>query len=298
MIVVMQEGAPEHAVQDVVEFLQGGGCDVHRFQEHSRTLLGVVGTLSSSDRDVVREFPAVAKVVRISEPFDLASRNFRGPSTTLQGEYGTIGGATPWLAMELVGGAAELNQDGSHLDADAPRSGPIQYKVAAGGPFDAAVTRARQAPAAVGALSCLSLHEQPISPSHQVMFVARAPSWGADRWIQGAERLLKRREGGVVLLEQGGEYPSGAKTLEVAAIARARLRTHLPIVVDVPSVAQQLKYCEPVAAAAIGAGASGIILRVSVDSGKGRPRLPATLGWDQAVDLARRLRAMAAALRG
>lgn len=99
------------------------------------------------------------------------------------------------------------------------------------------------------------------------------------------------------MLERGGEYPSGAKTLEVAAIARAKQRTHLPIVVDVPSVAQQARYCLPVAAAAIGAGADGVVLRVWVGPERERARVPATLPWDEAVVLAERLRGMAAALR-
>ena len=101
----------------------------------------------------------------------------------------------------------------------------------------------------------------------------------------------------MALIEPGGEYPSGARTLEVAAIARAKLRTHLPIVVDVPSVAQQARYCAPVASAAIGAGADGVILRVWVGPEDGMIRVPSTLSWDAGVRLAERLRTMAAALR-
>jgi 3-deoxy-7-phosphoheptulonate synthase len=108
---------------------------------------------------------------------------------------------------------------------------------------------------------------------------------------------LRRGQNEVALIEAGGEYPSGARTLEVAAIARAKLRTHLPIVVDVPSVAQQARYCAPVASAAIGAGADGVILRVWVGPDGGKTRVPATLSWDAGVRLAERLRKMAAALR-
>ena len=77
-----------------------------------------------------------------------------------------------------------------------------------------------------------------------------------------AEKELERREGSVVLLEAGGEYPNGARTLEIAAIARAKIRTHLPIVVDVPTIAQRARYKTAVACAAVAAGSDGVILRV------------------------------------
>jgi 3-deoxy-D-arabino-heptulosonate 7-phosphate (DAHP) synthase len=71
----------------------------------------------------------------------------------------------------------------------------------------------------------------------------------------------------------------------------------LPIVVDVPSVAQQARYCAAVASAALGAGADGVILRVWVGPEGGMTRVPATLSWEAGVRLAERLRKMAAALR-
>ena len=53
--------------------------------------------------NVIREFEGVAKVVRVSEPFRLASRHFRKASTVISGEWGTIGGNRPWIAIEPVG---------------------------------------------------------------------------------------------------------------------------------------------------------------------------------------------------
>ena len=115
--------------------------------------------------------------------------------------------------------------------------------------------------------------------------------------IEAAERELERTECQVALLECGGEYPSGARTLEVAAIARAKQRTHLPIVVDVPAIAERSRYVASVAAAAVAAGADGIVLRVWVGREGELSRVPATLPWSGAVDVAERVRAVAAAMR-
>jgi 3-deoxy-7-phosphoheptulonate synthase len=100
----------------------------------------------------------------------------------------------------------------------------------------------------------------------------------------------------VVLLEAGGEYPNGERTLDAAMLARTKARTHLPIVVDVPTIAGQMQFVSAVACAAIAAGADGVVLRVCVNTGGERPRVPATLTWDAAVELAERLRAIGRAV--
>jgi 3-deoxy-7-phosphoheptulonate synthase len=284
MIIVMHEDAPGEAIEATIAWLVAAGYDVHRSSGQTRTTLGVVGPVNTDDMNVVREFDGVAKVVRVSEPFAKASLHFRQSPTLVDGEWGTIGGSRPWIAVEPIG----LAEDSIEL----------ARRLAAGRPFDAAVTRKRTGPRSIGALACLSIDNSPQQQEFPVMFVGRPPSSGADGWIARAEKELQRSDIRVVLLEAGGEYPSGSRTLEVAAIARAKQRTHLPIVVDVPTVAQQARYCAPVASAAIGAGADGVILRAWVGPPGDLQRVPATLTWEDAADLAERLRKMAEALRG
>jgi 3-deoxy-7-phosphoheptulonate synthase len=293
MIVVMDPEATDRAVEAVIAHLLNAGFDVHRSSGQSRTILGVVGDVTGNDVSVLREFEGVAEVVRVSEPFRLASRRFRQESTVVEGPWGNIGGDRPWIAIEPVGLAASKSAERTA----GARPSDLPYEIAAGRPFDAAVSRARRAAENVGALAVLSVHPQPAESRWPVIFVERNPSWGANAWIGAAERELERGEGKVVLLEAGGEYPNGARTLEIAAIARAKLRTHLPIVVDVPTIAQRARYVVPVACAAIGAGADGVILRVWVGADGDVPRLPATLRWHEAVALAEKLRSVGAIVR-
>jgi len=295
MIIVMNPEASDAAVEQVVAFLVDAGFDVHRSSGQSRVILGVVGDVSGNDAAVIREFDEVAEVVRVSEPYRLASRRFRQSPTVVEGAWGTIGGSDPWIAIEPVG--LDSNDRAAKDSPNGPPSADLRYEVRAGRPFDAAVTRSRTGPDKVGALECLSLHPNPSAPRWPVVFVERAPSWGAHAWISAAEKQLELREGNVVLLEAGGEYPNGARTLEIAAIARAKLRTHLPIVVDVPTIAQRARYCTAVACAAVAAGADGVVLRVWVGQEGETPRLPATLSWNDAVNLAQKLRAVGAAVQ-
>jgi 3-deoxy-7-phosphoheptulonate synthase len=285
MIVVMEPHASADAIERVIAFLVAAGFDVHRSSGHERTILGVVGEVTGNDISVASELPGVAQVMRVSEPFRLASRRFR--------ERPTIVDERPWIALEPVGPFGARRADSE----SPPPSTELPYEVAAARLFDAAVTRSHHAQD-IGSLSCLSIHPQPSRQPGPVRFVERAPSWGANAWIAAAERELARGECSVVLLEAGGEYPNGARTLEIAAIARAKLRTHLPIVVDVPTIAQRARYCDAVACAAIAAGADGVILRVWAGRDGEIPRLPSTLPWAHAVALAEKLRAVGAAVRG
>jgi 3-deoxy-7-phosphoheptulonate synthase len=301
MIVVMEPDASEQAVESVISFLVNAGFDVHRSSGASTTILGVVGDLTKNDVSVVSEFPGVSQVVRVSEQFRLASRRFRQQSTVVEGPWGSIGGDKPWIAIEAVGPSANGNAPSSTAGGSSeppPPSKDLAYEVRAGRPFDAAVTRSPRAVDTIGALVCLSVHPQPSDQRFPVHFVERGPSWGANAWIGAAERELARGDSSIVLLEAGGEYPNGARTLEIAAIARAKQRTHLPIVVDVPTIAQRARYVESVARAAIAAGADGVILRTWIGRAGDVPRVPATLSWSDAVALAEKLRAIGQAIRG
>ncbi|MEO7038117.1 MAG: hypothetical protein ABI548_29380 [Polyangiaceae bacterium] len=296
MIVVMETDASDAAIENVISFLVAAGFDVHRSSGQFRSILGVVGDVSANDVSVVSEFEGVAQVTRVSEPFRLASRRFRKRSTVVEGPWGSIGGDRPWIAIEPIGPLGLGRKSTSGAD-EAPGSSELPYAVAAGRPFDAAVTRSHLAIENVGSLVCLSMHPQPLQQAFPVRFVERQPSWGANSWIGAAERELERGSDQVVLLEAGGEYPNGARTLEIAAIARAKIRTHLPLIVDVASIAQRAKYSKAVACAAIGAGADGVILRTWVGRAGEVPRVPATLGWQEAVQLAEQLREIGAIVR-
>lgn len=288
MIVVMEADSAEEAIEAVVSYLVAAGADVHRSSGQSRTILGVVGDLAATDAAVVAEMPSVAKVVRVTEPYKLASRRFRREPSIVEGSWGAIGADRPWIAVEAVG----------YADTESDDERPsLPYAVASGGPFDAAVTRAAQGPEGVGALSCLSIHAQPIASRFPVLFVTREPGQSLDEWILGAERELARGGDLVVLLEGGTACFEGTRSLEVTNLTKVRAATHLPVVVDVPKIVENRQHCAAVAYAAVAAGASGVILRAWFGPPEKPPRVPATLPWDEAAAVANRVRAIGEAVR-
>ena len=76
---------------------------------------------------------------------------------------------------------------------------------------------------------------------------------------------------------------------EVSITDVGRLR--MPGVFGIPQTPR------PVARAAIGAGVDGVILRVWVGREGDMPRVPATLRWNEAVELTERLRQIGAVVR-
>src|SRR5258705_11375141 len=76
MVVVMEERASEEQIELVVARLVEMGMDVHRSTGVTRTVLGAVGQ-GHPDKGLIEMLDGVHEVLRISEPYKLASRTFK-----------------------------------------------------------------------------------------------------------------------------------------------------------------------------------------------------------------------------
>src|SRR6204780_3592962 len=77
MVVVMHEGASDIQIQKVIDRLTELGFDVHRSTGASQTVLGAVGVRPDYDPREFELLEGVREVVRITQPYKLASRAFR-----------------------------------------------------------------------------------------------------------------------------------------------------------------------------------------------------------------------------
>ena len=93
MVVVMQEGATEDAIQNVINRLMDMGFDIHRSTGARHTVLGAVGAKVDFDTRNIELLEGVEEVLRITAPYKLASRHFRPEGTLVTvGQGVTIGG--------------------------------------------------------------------------------------------------------------------------------------------------------------------------------------------------------------
>ena len=139
MVVVMKERASDAQVESVIAHLVELGMDVHRSSGASRVVLGVVGS-GKVDPRLIEMLEGVHEVLRISEPYKLASRTFKQEDTVFTSGDVRIGGdevivmAGPCSAeteAQVNAAAAAVKRAGAKVlrgGAFKPRSSPYSFQ--------------------------------------------------------------------------------------------------------------------------------------------------------------------------
>ena len=139
MVVVMEERATEAQIEQVVARLVEMGMDVHRSTGVTRTVLGAVGQ-GRPDKALLELLDGVHEVLRITEPYKLASRTFKPEGSIVTVGDVRIGGdevivmAGPCSAeseSQVHGAAAAVRRAGAKIfrgGAFKPRSSPYSFQ--------------------------------------------------------------------------------------------------------------------------------------------------------------------------
>src|SRR6476620_2237940 len=139
MVVVMEERATEAQIEQVVARLVEMGMDVHRSTGVTRTVLGAVGQ-GHPDKALLELLDGVHEVLRISEPYKLASRTFKPEGTVVTVGDVRVGGdevsvmAGPCSAeseKQVRAAAAAVKRAGAKIfrgGAFKPRSSPYSFQ--------------------------------------------------------------------------------------------------------------------------------------------------------------------------
>ena len=139
MVVVMKERASDTEVEAVIAQLVELGMDVHRSTGASRIVLGVVGG-GKVDPRLIELMAGVHEVVRITQPYKLASRTFQPEDTVIAIGDVRIGGdeviviAGPCSAeseKQVHATAAAVKRAGAKIlrgGAFKPRSSPYSFQ--------------------------------------------------------------------------------------------------------------------------------------------------------------------------
>jgi len=141
MVIVMQEGATEEQIQHVIDRVVASGFDVHRSTGASHTVLGAVGVHRDFDHRDFELLQGVREVVRITQPFKLASRQFKPQGTVIDlGRGVKIGGPEVVVAAgpcsvesreQILAVAEAVSKAGAKImraGAFKPRSSPYAFQ--------------------------------------------------------------------------------------------------------------------------------------------------------------------------
>ena len=131
MVVVMEERASEDQIQHVIATLVDKGFDVHRSTGALKTVLGAVGGNRGFDTRLIEVMDGVHEVLRITEPYKLASRTFKPENTVVSVGDVRIGGDE---VIVIAGPCSAESEEQVEAAAAAVRARP-GAKILRGGAF-------------------------------------------------------------------------------------------------------------------------------------------------------------------
>src|SRR5215831_3373415 len=301
MVVVMQERATEAQIQSVIAQLIEMGFDVHRSTGANRTVLGAVGD-GTGDPQLIEVQDGVHEVLRISEPYKLASRTFKQDNTVVVVGDVRIGGdevivmAGPCSAeseQQVETTAAAVKRAGAKIlrgGAFKPRSSPYSFqglgeeglrllKAAADRHNLKLITEVMD-------LSQIELIEKyahilqvgarnmqnftllrELGKSRTPVMLKRGISATIEEWLLSAEYVLAGGNPNVMLCERGIRTFETLmrNTFDIAAIPMVQQLSHLPVIGDPSHGTGRRDKVAPMARAAVAAGADGLIVEVHHD---------------------------------
>ena len=106
-----------------------------------------------------------------------------------------------------------------------------------------------------------------VADTGKPILLKRGMAATVNEWLLAAEYIVKRGNRNVILCERGiRTYETATRNmLDVGAVAIAKKETCLPVIVDPSHAAGRVDLVEPLAKAAIAAGADGLLVEVHPD---------------------------------
>jgi 3-deoxy-7-phosphoheptulonate synthase len=302
MVVVMQERATDEQVQKVIAQLVGMGFDVHRSTGALRTVIGAVGGNRAFDPALVQVLDGVQEVLRITEPYKLASRTFKPETSIITIGDVRIGGdevivmAGPCSAEtdeQVETTTAAVKRAGAKVlrgGAFKPRSSPYSFQ----GLGEEGLKMLRSAAdrhnlkliTEIMDISQLELIERyadilqvgarnmqnfsllrELGRARTPVMLKRGISATIEEWLLSAEYILAGGNMNVMLCERGiRTFESYTRnTFDVSAIPVIQKLSHLPILADPSHGTGRRDQVAPMARAAVAAGADGLLIEVHCD---------------------------------
>ena len=299
MIVVMKPGSTTENLSAVVKKIEAAGLRTHLSKGEEVTIVGVIGDKKIIANLELQMMAGVDKTVRITEKYKLVSRDFHPEDTIIDAGGVKIGGnevvvmAGPCAveSLEQLREAAKaVKACGAKFlrgGAFKPRTSPYDFqglgedglkllrKVA--DEFDLRVvteivdkddieTFCKYADILqVGARNMQNFQMlKALGKCSKPVLLKRGLSATISEWLNAAEYIMNGGNEQVIFCERGiRTYETFTRnTLDLSAVAAVKELSHLPIVVDPSHGTGRWKMVEPMARAALAAGADGLIIEV------------------------------------
>jgi len=298
MIAVLKHGTTPQQTEHLVAWLRNMNLDVHISQGAEVTILGLIGDTSRVDMELLSSLEIVETVKRVSEPFKQANRKFHPNDSVIEignvkiggGHFAVIAGPCSIETEEqIIEVATDVKNSGADIlrgGAFKPRTSPYAFQ----GLKDEGIRLLLEAKKATGLpiiteimnIRALDLFEevdiiqvgarnmqnfdllQELGKTNKPILLKRGLANTLQELLMSAEYIMSEGNENVILCERGiRTFETYTRnTLDLSAIPVLRDLTHLPVIVDPSHATGKAKLVPPMAAAAVAAGADGIMVEV------------------------------------
>ncbi len=334
IIVLKPDCSKEQLEQFTKSITQNHDVKVNTWVGTQSTVLGLIGDTSTIDIDYVAAQSFVESVKRVQEPYKKANRKFHPDDTviTLPGGQQIGGGGLALIAgpcsveseAQICEVAARVKAAGAQFlrgGAFKPRTSPYAFqgmkaqglellreaRAKTGLPIVTEIMSAEHIPLfedvdiiQVGARNMQNFELlKELGKLRKPILLKRGLANTIEELLMSAEYIMAGGNDQVILCERGiRTYETFTRnTLDISAVPILKKLSHLPVVVD-PSHASGIAWLvEPLAMAAVAAGADGLIIEVHNDPSHALSDGAQSLTPDQFDHVAARVKKAAELLR-
>lgn len=304
MILVLKPDTSQQEVDDIHAKIRELGFVPHEIVGVERRVIGAVGDEGGKEHlmQVLDSMPGVESVIPIMKPYKLAGRELKHANSVIEVGNMTIGGDRIALMAgpcsvesreQLNTTAKAVKEAGANIlrgGAFKPRTSPYSFqgleeeglillqeaKNETGLPIVTEVMNPREVDLVaryadimqVGARNVqnFSLLKE-LGKVNKPILLKRGMMTTIKEFLMSAEYILSEGNKDVILCERGIRTFETAtrNTLDLAAVPVLKKETHLPIVIDPSHATGHWDLVEPMACAAIAAGADGLMIEVHPD---------------------------------
>ena len=305
MIIVMKRGASAADLSFVVSQVETFGYKAHLSQGTERTIVGVVGDDRPLENHNFELLPGVEQILRILQPFKLASRDFHPENTIVDVRGVHVGGDKVVIVAgpcsvesrsQLLETAWAVKEAGATIlraGAFKPRSSPYSFqgmgeealellaeaRDEVGLPIITEVMSTEQVPLVSKYADVLQIGARNMQnfPLLQAVGRTRIPIMlkrglmnTIQEWLLSSDYILSGGNRQVMLCERGIRTFETAtrNTFDINAIPLMKGLTHLPILGDPSHGTGKWDLVAAVGRACIAAGADGLMIEVHPDPAK------------------------------
>ncbi len=333
MMIITRHNATQEEIGAIIEHVERKGLHAHLSRGEERTVIGVVGDVRRLIPDQAMRLPGVERIVPISRPYKLASREFIPQNSVFPVDGVTIGGdelliiAGPCSVesrSQLLETAHAVREAGAHAlrgGAYKPRTSPYSFqglgekglellaeaRQETGLPIVTEVMSPNLVPLVASYADVLQIGARNMQnfallhaagESQHPVLLKRGPSATVEELLMAAEYILSHNNRRVILCERGIRTFETAtrNTTDINAIPVLKNLTHLPVILDPSHSTGNWEYVAAIARAGIAAGADGLIVEVHPHPEEALSDGGQSLKPERFADMVRQVRVIAEAL--